>query len=268
MTEKGTRRKDAVELAAGYTKGHRAYEIGGMLLASVLATGLLVRLAQSPRLSGWLMPLAALLGILSADFISGFVHWLFDTWGGVDTPVVGKLAIRTFREHHVDAKSITRHDFIETNGHNITLSVLPLTGGLYLLRGEAALGNVFCAQWLLSMAAFVAMTSQIHKWAHMDTPPRGIAMLQRARLILTAKHHEIHHTAPYENHYCITVGWLNQPLAAVRFFRILERVITAVTGALPRADDIGEKAAQQVFDESVTEAKLTDVPEADAKARL
>jgi ubiquitin-conjugating enzyme E2 variant len=93
-------------------------------------------------------------------------------------------------------------------------------------------------------------------------------MLQRARLILTAKHHEIHHTAPYEHHYCITVGWLNQPLATIRFFRTLERIITAVTGALPRADDIGEKAAQKVFDAAVTETKATETREADAKARL
>ena len=36
-------------------------------------------------------------GIISADFISGFVHWLCDTWGSIDMPIVGKTLIRPFR---------------------------------------------------------------------------------------------------------------------------------------------------------------------------
>ncbi|MBL9110357.1 MAG: hypothetical protein JNM74_13840, partial [Myxococcales bacterium] len=33
------------------------------------------------------------------------------------------------------------------------------------------------------------------------------------------------------------------PLRAIRFFSTLERIITALTGAIPRVDDIGEKEA-------------------------
>ena len=34
--------------------------------------------------------LAILLGILAADFASGFVHWGADTYFQIDTPIIGK----------------------------------------------------------------------------------------------------------------------------------------------------------------------------------
>lgn len=249
-----TKQHDATELGAGYSAGHRLYELCGMTLATACLCWLVSMLAKAPMLSGWWMPLACFAGILIADFTSGFVHWMFDSWGGLDTPVVGKLAIRTFRHHHVDAKAITTHDFIETNGHNITLTVLYSTYAfLFFFRGgKVSPSDVFWGTALVCATFFTGFTSQIHKWAHMDSPPRIVMMLQRARIILHPDHHNVHHGAPYNRNYCITVGWLNGPLRAIRFFETLERTITAVTGVVPREDDLGETAAIEVAAENGT----------------
>ncbi len=240
---------DANDLAAGYTTQHRTTEYCAITTACVLSGILLVWTLGSNALSGWWTPLAAFVGILIADFTSGFVHWLFDSWGDLDTPVFGKLAIRTFRHHHVDQKAITVHDFIETNGSNIGITVIYSCTGFLFLRGEATLFDVFVGQALLCATVFTAFTSQIHKWAHTDAPPKIVGLAQRARLIISSEHHSLHHTAPYNRHYCITVGWLNGPLRAVRFFETLERTITAVTGTLPREDDIGKDAALSLAEE-------------------
>jgi ubiquitin-conjugating enzyme E2 variant len=74
--------------------------------------------------------------------------------------------------------------------------------------------------------------------------------LQRCHLILPPEHHARHHSAPFDQHYCITVGWMNVPLQRIGFFRMLERFVTAATGALPRHDDIGEAAALAVASEN------------------
>jgi ubiquitin-conjugating enzyme E2 variant len=151
----------------------------------------------------------------------------------VQTPILGKLAIRTFREHHVDRTAITRHDFVETNGHNIALSVLPSVIGISILdRGTLACTVV--AMSLLAMALFTGMTSQIHKWSHQEAPPTVVRWLQDARLILAPRHHDEHHVEPYSCNYCITTGWLNAPLRAIRFFEAAEWVISKLSGAKPR----------------------------------
>jgi ubiquitin-conjugating enzyme E2 variant len=238
---------DRTKLAKGYFGWHRTAEYFGIAGTIVTTTWLLVRLIKSPATSLWLSPHAFFLGLLTADFISGFIHWTCDTWGKVDFPVLGPLVLRSFREHHVDKKMITRHDFIETNGQNLTLAGVAAAVGLAVLD-DASLGATFVAESLLATAFLVGMTSQIHKWAHADSVPPFVRLLQRARLILPPEHHEGHHSAPYNKNYCITAGLLDIPLGAMRFWSTAERIITATTGMVPREDDVGRAAAIEVME--------------------
>jgi hypothetical protein len=223
-------------LAEGYSASHRLYECVGIFLGTTTMGLLALRLAATDNISGWWVPLCVFVGVVVADFGSGMVHWACDTWGSVRTPVLGRLAIRTFREHHVDAMAITRHDFIETNGHNVALSTIHAVSGILVLQ-RGTFVSTLLAMTYLSAALFTAMTSQIHKWAHTPERPQVVRWLQEARLILQPDHHEEHHRTPHDRNYCITVGWLNRPLAAIAFFESLERLITAVTGCRPRASD-------------------------------
>ena len=235
------RQREHGALRAGYSRGVRRFEIGSIVIFAVSMTWLAFRIG--PRVAGapFLVLTAFMLGYVVADFISGVVHWAADTWGTPEWPVVGKALIRPFREHHVDAKEITRHDFVETNGNNCFVSIAPAIGAA--LIPQHGPGALFAATLVFSMTLWVLFTNQFHKWAHLDSPPAAIDWLQRMNLILPRDHHAVHHAAPYAKYYCITVGWLNEALFRIRFFQLLERLVTATTGLVPREDDIGKLAA-------------------------
>ena len=164
--------------------------------------------------------ISAVLGYLLADFMSGLVHFLGDSFGTVRTPIFGPTFIFPFREHHVDPDDITRHGFIETNGHNCLVSLPVMIVMHYLLLPiaitSATASLAFATGLFLILGVFA--TNQFHKWAHMKRPPALIAFLQKYRLILSPTHHKVHHTSPFERYYCITTGWLNLLLEKARFF--------------------------------------------------
>ena len=115
--------QDAAKLAAGYSRSFRLIEVLSIISFFSLTTFLAWRVWGYTAQNPWLVLEAFIIGFLLADFTSGFVHWLGDTWGSTEMAVLGKGFVRPFREHHVDQKAITRHDYIETNGSNCLVSV-------------------------------------------------------------------------------------------------------------------------------------------------
>jgi hypothetical protein len=138
-----------------------------------------------------------ILGYILADFFSGFVHFLGDTFGTEDIPFFGPNFIRPFRSHHIDEKEITRHNFLEVNGTNCIVSLVVLIPAFYWLPITASLFYFMVGEvmWFLIFSIF--LTNQIHKWAHEDNPPAFIKFLQRKKIILSPEHHQVHHTAPF-----------------------------------------------------------------------
>lgn len=230
----------AEALAAGYKPSHRVAEYIALTSTAALIATLAwhVRGALSTRPAT--LAAGMLFGYILADFISGFVHWFCDTWGTHEWPVVGPLFIRTFREHHVDPDSITRHDFVETNGANC-MGVMPVllpSALLFTVDAHSPLRVAF-AGFAMMFSLCIPLTSQAHKWAHVkpENVPSVVRALQRMGLLLSAEHHARHHVVPYVKNYCITTGLCDGLLTRIRFFPRLERLITAVTGAQPRDHD-------------------------------
>ena len=172
---------------------------------------------------------ASAVGYLVADFGSGVVHFTFDRFFSADTPILGKNFVLLFRTHHSDPVDITRHGFVATNGNNC-LAALPVL--LLLVFGPFDLSHgpaLFFVAMMVAASLGTFATNQFHKWAHATSLPRWVDWLQRHHLILPRGHHRIHHTFPYESHYCITTGWLNGALSRIDFWRRLgalgERVL-------------------------------------------
>src|SRR5436190_4879361 len=230
MSELQIRHRDRHSLREGYSPAVRRFEIASIAAYTLAMGWLLVSIAPRIVTNPFLGLSALMLGFVAADFLSGFVHWTADTWGTPEWPIIGKALIRPFREHHVDQKEITRHDFVETNGNNCFIS-LPTA----ILAALLPDGTVwfFIAAMTFSLCLAIFGTNQFHKWAHMDSPPRFVRILQEASLILPPDHHAVHHAAPYAKYYCITVGWLNEALFRLRFFQTLEKMISWFTGLIP-----------------------------------
>jgi hypothetical protein len=173
----------------------------------------------------WLAILAIPLALVLGDFVGGLVHWGADTYFSEDTPVVGPALIKPFREHHLFPRDICTHTFVSIVGNVCILAVPLLAVCLYLLwvtRHGLLAFAILCTSL---MAAATVGTNVFHKWAHQEKPAAVVRWLQRMRLVLEPRHHQVHHTEPFKMHYCITNGWLNPLLNKIGFFRKLEAIL-------------------------------------------
>src|SRR5689334_851211 len=119
--------------------------------------------------------LAALLGFLAADLVTGTLHWMCDTYFAEDTPIIGAAVIESFREHHRDQLAMTRRAFLRVSNSNVIATSLVLA--LVWLRravGEAS-ASIFADAWITSLACALTLTNQFHKWAHLPRVPRAVA---------------------------------------------------------------------------------------------
>ena len=170
-----------------------------------------------------------------ADFISGCIHWFFDTWGNENTFFIGSRMIKPFRVHHTKPQNLLGTHFFTTNA-DASMANIPMLIAALLIPIDWQWSQLL-SLLVAATATFGWPTSQVHKWAHMAHPPRFVTFLQRSGLILGRQHHGVHHTAPHTIYYCITTGWCNPILTRIGFWRKLERGIIAVTGWAPRAGE-------------------------------
>lgn len=165
---------------------------------------------------------AVLPAIAAADLASGVVHWLCDRFGDERTPLVGRVVIAPFREHHIDPEHLARKDFFDASSSNAWLALALQGLWLWLSDPATRASEVFLASFVLSLSTAVLLTNTFHQWAHQQTPPRVARGLQRLHLAITPEQHARHHGSG-DRAYCVTTGWCNAALERWRVFERLER---------------------------------------------
>ena len=203
-------------MSPAYGRGQRLLELVSIALYVALAAYGAWRLVDCTR---WWTPVLVLFAApcawLAVDLLSGLAHWTLDSFGSDRTPVIGASLIRPFRVHHAVPEEMTRHDFVETHGASCLASLPFLAAACVLPVLEP--GEVV-VQSLLLLSALVALaTNQCHKWAHMEevATPALVRWAQHRGLVLPREHHRLHHTAPFDTHFCMTTGWCNRPFNAL-----------------------------------------------------
>ena len=161
--------------------------------------------------------------IVIGDFATGVFHWSVDNYGSLKTPIFGTVCA-AFQGHHVTPWTITFRSFAN-NVYKICYGTIP---ALLLLTFSSAdpllriFFTIFISGWMISQ--------EFHKFAHMRSTPKSVKILQDMGLILSKKEHGLHHTSPFEGHYCILTGICNPILDKTNFFRYLEVIVYKLTG--------------------------------------
>ncbi|KAH7546690.1 hypothetical protein FEM48_Zijuj01G0228400 [Ziziphus jujuba var. spinosa] len=212
------------------TWSHRAWMAAGFTTVLICLAKSIIGAANSHI---WLQPiLAAFIGYVLADLVSGFYHWGIDNYGTTSTPFFGPQ-IKAFQVHHKLPLAITRLQFannLHALARAMAFTLLPF--------------NLFCDDstvlgFVGVCSGCIMFTQQIHAWAHgpkTRLPPLVVA-LQDLGLLISRSQHAPHHRPPYNNNYCVVNGVWNEFLDKHKVFEALELVVFLKLGVRPRSWD-------------------------------
>lgn len=181
-----------------------------------------------------------LMGMAAADFFSGLLHWLFDTWGSSDSLFWGEYIVKSFREHHTRPHLILKRNWIESNG--VPIMVVVSVHIVYTIFIEDRLipisQSVHMSMFLFCFYFMMAVSNEIHKLCHYPKKcGYFVETLRFFKIIPSVADHKKHHTFPFDDNYCLATGWMNPILRKIEFWRRLEKLITMLTGMKPRQED-------------------------------
>lgn len=156
--------------------------------------------------------------VLLADFVTGFVHWLEDSYFSLETPILGKWIVEPNLAHHKNGQAFLQKSWWASSWDLLTVSII-------IVGVAFALHHLTWEVWLF--AGIIANANQIHKWAHMNryNQPKIITFMQKFYLLQSTRHHALHHRQPNNVHYCTVTNFLNPILDNLRFWRGLEFLV-------------------------------------------
>ncbi|MEM9410003.1 MAG: fatty acid desaturase CarF family protein [Planctomycetota bacterium] len=162
----------------------------------------------------------------SADFLTGFFHWLEDTYCLESMPLIGGFICEPNIEHHLDPHLIVRvGTFFSRN-----VFQWALCGVIFSVLFIIGFGNAYSFLTLL----FASFGNEVHRWNHMSRSGPWITFVKETGLIQSQRQHALHHRPPHTNYYCVLSSQLNPVLERLCFWRGLEQVVQSITGIKPK----------------------------------
>ncbi len=175
-----------------------------------------------------------------ADLMSGFVHWLTDTWFS-EVSLNGALTrvVSIAREHHLYPLQIVGYGFRDYTAYSSWPSVT-IVGPIALiltlvLNPSPAVFEGVVACFVIS--GIMLFGTYAHRLGHRQSPWLAIRALQHCRCLITPSYHAVHHHGNHDIRYCVINGWANPLCDRVGLWRSLEWVIHRITGISPRQND-------------------------------
>ena len=165
----------------------------------------------------------------AADFITGFAHWVEDTYCLENYPLIGSFICEPNIDHHIDPQLMVRM------GTFFSRNILQwsLCGGVFALLWMVGFGNIYTFLTLL----FASFGNEVHRWNHMSKTGPFVTFMKDSGIIQMQRQHSMHHKPPHDRYYCVLTSQLNAVLERVNFWRRLEWGLKVTTGLTPKREN-------------------------------
>lgn len=161
--------------------------------------------------------------VLLADFVTGLVHWLEDSYWSPKTPILGKWIVEPNLAHHQNGQAFLQKSWLESSWDLLIVGMITILLA-YLMN---------CLTWEVWLFVIISVNAnQIHKWAHITrdkNKPKLVSLFQKLYILQRTTHHGQHHRKPNNSHYCTVTNALNPILDKIHFWRGLERIFGSKT---------------------------------------
>ena len=165
----------------------------------------------------------------AADFLTGFFHWLEDTYCLENMPLIGGFICEPNIDHHIDPQLMVRvGTFFSRN-----VFQWALCGGMFITLWLVGFGNIYTFLTLL----FASFGNEVHRWNHMAKTGPWVTFIKETGLIQSQRQHSMHHKPPHTSYYCVLSSQLNPILERIRFWRGLEWCVKTISGITPKRDE-------------------------------
>lgn len=157
--------------------------------------------------------------VLIADFLTGFFHWLEDTYGVPTWWLIGKPVILPNIDHHRRPTAFTMGSFISRN-------IQPFLGVVFILAMCAIFGYLSWA--IVLVAGLAGLGNEVHTWTHRKQNNNLVSFLQETGLVISKSQHAKHHKPPYDKYFCTLTNIVNPCLELVRFWKMVEYLLMKI----------------------------------------